>query len=310
MLPTLGVALAPDLRGAARLPGAAGALHAGPARRRRALRRRGARPARGGARDGVVRRGARRRRARRDASAWRSSRASSAGGSRSALLVALPLAAAVGMRGSLPGVGAAGTHRERWSRSLANRRLFGVAVAGGALFFTFVGTFTYVIYRLEAPPYSYGTSAASLVFLLWIAGVIGPLAGRVAERLGWRRLAGGDGRPRRGRRRPHLLLVAAADRARARVRRHRDVHGLHRDAARRERRGACRPGSGERALLQHLLRSRGARRLSPRPRLGGPRLAGGCVARAGDARARWRGARVWPDRPGGAPGRQPRTMRV
>ena len=75
-------------------------------------------------------------------------------------------------------------------RSLANRRLFGVAVAGGALFFTFVGTFTYITYRLEAPPYSYGTSAASLVFLLWVAGMIGPLAGRVAERLGWRRLAG------------------------------------------------------------------------------------------------------------------------
>lgn len=105
------------------------------------------------------------------------------------LLVALPLAAAVGMRGSLPESGRP-VRTGSVVRSLANRRLFGVAVAGGALFFTFVGTFTYVVYRLEAPPYSYGTSAASLVFLLWIAGVIGPLAGRVAERLGWRRLAG------------------------------------------------------------------------------------------------------------------------
>lgn len=105
------------------------------------------------------------------------------------LLVALPLAAALGMRGSLPESGRP-VRTGSVVRSLANRRLFGVAAAGGMLFFTFVGTFTYVVYRLEAPPYSYGTSAASLVFLLWIAGVMGPLAGRVAERLGWRRLAG------------------------------------------------------------------------------------------------------------------------
>ncbi len=104
------------------------------------------------------------------------------------LLAALPLAAAVGMRGSLLEAGRP-ARSGSLLRSLANRRLFGVAVAGGALFFTFVGTFTYVTYRLEAPPYDYGTSTSSLVFLLWIAGAIGPLAGRVAERLGWRRLA-------------------------------------------------------------------------------------------------------------------------
>ncbi len=104
------------------------------------------------------------------------------------LLVALPLAAALGMRGSLP-ESAPPVRTGSLLRSLANRRLFGVAVAGGAIFFTFVGTFTYVVYRLEAPPYSYGTSAASLVFLLWIGGAVGPLAGRAAERHGWRRLA-------------------------------------------------------------------------------------------------------------------------
>ncbi len=104
------------------------------------------------------------------------------------LLVALPLAAALGMRGSLL-EGGRPARSGSLLRSLANRRLFGVAIAGGALFFTFVGTFTYVTYRLEAPPYDYGTSTSSLVFLLWIAGAIGPLAGRVAERLGWRRLA-------------------------------------------------------------------------------------------------------------------------
>src|SRR5262249_61794769 len=42
---------------------------------------------------------------------------------------------------------------------------------------------------LSDPPLSYGNSVASLIFLLWLAGGLGPLAGRFAERLGWRRLA-------------------------------------------------------------------------------------------------------------------------
>ena len=104
------------------------------------------------------------------------------------LLVALPLAAAVGMRGALPD-GELPVRTGRVLRGLASRRLVCVSLAGGALFFTFIGTFTYVVYRLEEPPFSYGTSVASLVFLLWIAGAAGPLAGRLAEWLGWRRLA-------------------------------------------------------------------------------------------------------------------------
>ena len=85
-------------------------------------------------------------------------------------LALFPFAAAIAMRGSLPeppppvrGDGAA-------APSL-NRRLLGVAIAGGALFFTFVGTFTYVTYRLEEPPFSYSLSVASLVFLLWLTGL-------------------------------------------------------------------------------------------------------------------------------------------
>ena len=54
--------------------------------------------------------------------------------------------------------------------------------------FTFVGTFTYVAYRLEEPPFSLGNSAASLVFFLWVVGLASPVAGRLAERIGWRRL--------------------------------------------------------------------------------------------------------------------------
>ncbi len=103
-------------------------------------------------------------------------------------LAVFPLAAAFAMRSGLPEPelpprgGGIGHH-------LVNVRLIGVAIGGGALFFTFVGTFTFVTYRLEEPPFSYSVAAASLVFLLWISGLTGPLAGRLADRLGWWRLA-------------------------------------------------------------------------------------------------------------------------
>jgi YNFM family putative membrane transporter len=103
-------------------------------------------------------------------------------------LALLPLVAAIVMRGGLPepelpsrGGGLA--------RHLTNVRLIGVSVGGGALFFTFVGTFTYVTYRLQEPPFSYSVAVASLVFLLWLTGLVGPLTGRFADRFGWRRLA-------------------------------------------------------------------------------------------------------------------------
>ena len=103
-------------------------------------------------------------------------------------LALLPLAAAVSMRQGLPEPvlpprGGGVVHH------LTNLRLLGVSIGGGALFFTFVGTFTYVTYRLEAPPFSLSGAAASLVFVLWLTGLGGPAAGRLADRLGWRRLA-------------------------------------------------------------------------------------------------------------------------
>ena len=106
------------------------------------------------------------------------------------LLAILPLAAVVAMRRGLPepdipprGGG--------WERHLTNVRLLGVSVGAAALFFTFVGSFTFITYRLVEPPFSYSLAAASLVFVLWLIGLAGPLAGRLADRLGWRRLAFG-----------------------------------------------------------------------------------------------------------------------
>jgi YNFM family putative membrane transporter len=102
-------------------------------------------------------------------------------------LAALPVAAALTMRG-VRDAGGLPVRSGSTARSLFTLRLLAVALAGSALFFTFVGTFTYVPYRLEEPPFSVDTSTASLVFFLWVVGLASPVAGRAAERIGWRRL--------------------------------------------------------------------------------------------------------------------------
>ena len=104
-------------------------------------------------------------------------------------LAVLPLAAAIAMRSGLPEPELPLARRRHRAASQRTSRLLGVSIGGGALFFTFVGAFTFVTYRLEEPPFSYSVAAASLVFLLWLTGLAGPLAGRLADRIGWRRVA-------------------------------------------------------------------------------------------------------------------------
>ncbi len=106
------------------------------------------------------------------------------------VLALLPLAAVIAMRSGLPEPPM--PHRGGgFARHLRNVRLIGVALCAGALFFTFVGTFTYVTFRLEEPPFSYSVAVASLIFLLWLTGLTAPITGRIAERIGWRRVAFG-----------------------------------------------------------------------------------------------------------------------
>lgn len=109
------------------------------------------------------------------------------------LLAILPLAAALVMRRSLVDLprAPAGGGRLAVRRQLRNRTLLQAAAAGSAFFFTFVATFSFVVYRLERPPFGFGPAAGSLVFLLWFLGVLGPWFGRLADRIGWRRLAVG-----------------------------------------------------------------------------------------------------------------------
>jgi YNFM family putative membrane transporter len=74
------------------------------------------------------------------------------------------------------------------SAQLHNTSLVVPATMGAALFFTFVGVFSYVTFRLERPPFDLGTDASSLVFLLWVFGMAGPVAGWLTDRFGWRRV--------------------------------------------------------------------------------------------------------------------------
>jgi YNFM family putative membrane transporter len=105
----------------------------------------------------------------------------------------LPLVAAVVMQRSLPREEKPPTDRPALRHTLAivsrNRTLLAATALGCGLFFSFVGIFSYAEYRLQRPPFSLGTTASSLIFLLWLFGAVGPLAGRVAERFGWRRVA-------------------------------------------------------------------------------------------------------------------------
>ena len=108
------------------------------------------------------------------------------------LLVILPAAGALVMHRTLPD--APLPSRSEHARSavlgqLGNPRVLRPALVASALFFTFVSVFSYATFRLEMPPFDYGTGTVSLIFLLWALGVAGPPAGRLADRLGWRSVA-------------------------------------------------------------------------------------------------------------------------
>lgn len=108
------------------------------------------------------------------------------------LLALLPLAAAVVMTRTLvdlPPLAVEGGRRSGLRRQLRNRRLLRTTAAGAAYYFTFVGTFSYVVFRLERPPFSFGPATGSAVFALWLLGAFGPAFGVLADRIGWRRLA-------------------------------------------------------------------------------------------------------------------------
>ncbi len=72
---------------------------------------------------------------------------------------------------------------------LRDPRLAGAYLVGGALFFGWIGIFTYLPYHLAAPPYALSTAAISSVYLVYAAGVVSSsVAGRLSGRVPPRRL--------------------------------------------------------------------------------------------------------------------------
>ncbi len=63
---------------------------------------------------------------------------------------------------------------------LRDVRLVGAFAIGGALFFGFIGVFTYVPFALTAAPFRLSTGAVAWIFLSYLAGVVvSPIAGRL-----------------------------------------------------------------------------------------------------------------------------------
>jgi len=110
-----------------------------------------------------------------------------------AAVAALPLAATLVMRRSLPPEDAAppsaGLSLATLRATLSNRALVAATLTGSAMFFSFMGTFSYIDFRLEDAPFDLSPALIGLVFVLWAMGAVGPLAGRLAGHHGWRAVA-------------------------------------------------------------------------------------------------------------------------
>lgn len=74
-------------------------------------------------------------------------------------------------------------------RHLRDVRLVGAFVVGAALFFGFVGVFTYLPFYVTAKPFNLSTATISWLYVSYLAGaVVSPIAGRLAARVSHRTL--------------------------------------------------------------------------------------------------------------------------
>src|SRR5215210_3654250 len=92
------------------------------------------------------------------------------------LVALLPLAGVILMRRRLPEAPVperSGGHRAAAATQAVNPAVLVPAIAAGALFFIFVGVFSYATFRLQQPPFGFGPAATSLIFSLWALGGIG-----------------------------------------------------------------------------------------------------------------------------------------
>jgi YNFM family putative membrane transporter len=74
-------------------------------------------------------------------------------------------------------------------RHLRDPPLVGAYLVGASLFFAWMGIFTFLPFRLAAPPYGLSTATVSSVYLVFSVGVlVSPVAGRLSARIPPRRL--------------------------------------------------------------------------------------------------------------------------
>jgi YNFM family putative membrane transporter len=74
-------------------------------------------------------------------------------------------------------------------RHLADPPLAGAYLVGASLFFGWMGIFTFLPFRLSAPPYGLSTGTISSVYLVYAAGaIVSPISGRLSMRIPPRRL--------------------------------------------------------------------------------------------------------------------------
>lgn len=99
------------------------------------------------------------------------------------LLCALMLAAMLPRLPMRQSSGFRHAYRGMWSH-LRNRRLLGAFIIGGALFFGFIGVFTYLPYYLTHPPFNLPPGLVAFAYLSYAAGMVtSPLAGRLSARI-------------------------------------------------------------------------------------------------------------------------------
>ncbi len=72
---------------------------------------------------------------------------------------------------------------------LSNPRLLATFAVGFGVLFSLVAVFTFINFRLAAPPYLLGPAALGFIFVVYLGGVVmSPLAARLANRFGRRRV--------------------------------------------------------------------------------------------------------------------------
>jgi predicted MFS family arabinose efflux permease len=89
-----------------------------------------------------------------------------------------------------PSRGGVRTILRDWREHARNRLLWGTCVVGFGMLFSVVATFTYVNFRLSAPPFALSSGELGAVFTVYLVGAVTtPLATRLAVRVGRRRTA-------------------------------------------------------------------------------------------------------------------------